>query len=255
MENNFGTATQRQRWALFCLTKKDYRKIDISKEEASELIAKYKEGKGGDLSPKISQNKADNPQKYKEVSAEDLRAEFTKIWGKDTRMVEWCIKNHSTNIRLSNGKIICFDKPTIQTAFWVGYGHGAGREYEDANKLQNNIYKNMEEYFINKNMTGFDSQIEQCQDSDYSIYIAQQYDSKEESNFVNFYLIKYEYGCDFERLQRFAKDFQKVTNEEDIALIKWAIQTDANKFKKRLNAYIKRFGTSKLKCQTYWADR
>lgn len=255
MENNFGTATHKQRWALFCLTKQDYREINISKKDASELIAKYKEGKGGDLSPKTNQNKAENTQKYIEVSTEDLRAEFTKIWGKDTRMVEWCIKNHSTNIRLSNGMIICFDKPTIQTDFWVGYGHDAGREYEEANKLQNNIYKNMEEYFINKNMTGFNSQLEQCQDSDYNIYIAKQYDSKEENNFVNFYLIKYECGYDFERLQRFAKDFQKVTNEEDIALIKWAIQEDANKFKKRLNAYIKRFGTSKLRCQTYWADR
>ena len=140
MENNFGTATYKQRWALFCLTKKDYRQVNISKEDASELIAKYKESKGGDLKPKTSQNKADNTQKYVEVSTEDLRAEFAKIWSKDTRMVEWCIKNHSTNIRLSNGKIICFDKPTIQTDFWVGYGHGACREYEEATKMQNNIY-------------------------------------------------------------------------------------------------------------------
>lgn len=252
---NFGTATNKQRWALFCLTKKDYRQVNISKEDASELIANYKEGKNGDSSPKTSQNKTYNPQKYIEVSNEDLRAEFAKIWGKDARMVEWCIKNHSTNIRLSSGKIICFDKPTIQTDFWVGYGHGAGREYEEADKLKNNIYRNMEEYFIDKNMTGFNSQLKQCEDSDYNIYIAKQYDSKEENNFVNFYLIKYECGFDFERLQKFAKDFQKVTNEDDIALIKWAIREDANKFKKRLITYLKRFGTSKLRCQTYWADR
>lgn len=35
---NYGTATYRQRWALFCATKKDYRKVNISKEEASKLI-------------------------------------------------------------------------------------------------------------------------------------------------------------------------------------------------------------------------
>ena len=32
------SATPRQRWALYCITKKDYRNIEISKEEAAKLI-------------------------------------------------------------------------------------------------------------------------------------------------------------------------------------------------------------------------
>lgn len=36
MENN--TATARQRWALYCITKKDYRNEILSKEEAARLI-------------------------------------------------------------------------------------------------------------------------------------------------------------------------------------------------------------------------
>lgn len=35
MENS---ATSRQRWALYCITKKDYRNVEISKEEAAKLI-------------------------------------------------------------------------------------------------------------------------------------------------------------------------------------------------------------------------
>lgn len=35
MEN---TATSRQRWALYCITKKDYRNVELSKEEAAKLI-------------------------------------------------------------------------------------------------------------------------------------------------------------------------------------------------------------------------
>ena len=31
-------ATSRQRWALYCITKKDYRNVEISKEEAAKLI-------------------------------------------------------------------------------------------------------------------------------------------------------------------------------------------------------------------------
>ena len=37
---NFGTATKRQRWALWILTKLDYREKELSKEEASAMIAK-----------------------------------------------------------------------------------------------------------------------------------------------------------------------------------------------------------------------
>lgn len=40
MENKYGTATARQRWALYCITKKDYRETMLSKEEAAELIKK-----------------------------------------------------------------------------------------------------------------------------------------------------------------------------------------------------------------------
>ena len=32
------TATARQRWALYCITKKDYRNVELSKEEAAKLI-------------------------------------------------------------------------------------------------------------------------------------------------------------------------------------------------------------------------
>lgn len=36
--NTENTATPRQRWALFCITKKDYRNEILSKEEAARLI-------------------------------------------------------------------------------------------------------------------------------------------------------------------------------------------------------------------------
>lgn len=37
MEQN-NTATPKQRWALYCITKKDYRNVVLSKEEAAKLI-------------------------------------------------------------------------------------------------------------------------------------------------------------------------------------------------------------------------
>ena len=253
---NFGTATKRQRWALFCLTKKDYREVCISKEEASEMISQYNKGEKRQESHEKSQNKEQKAHKYNEVSSEELREEFTKIWGNNTKMVEHCVKSHSTSIRLSNGKVICFDRPRIETDFWVGYSDcGQGITYEEANNKIDCIRTNIEEYFFKENMDKYTVLLKKCNDKNYRVYTAKQYDGEEESNFVCFYLLDTEYSGEFERLRRWSKDFQEVTDSEDINLIKWAIQEDANKFKKRLNAYIKRFGTSKLHCSRYWVDR
>lgn len=51
MEAN-NTATNRQRYALFYITKKDYRNVVISKEEASKLISEAQEKTGYAKKPK-----------------------------------------------------------------------------------------------------------------------------------------------------------------------------------------------------------
>ena len=51
MEAN-NTATNRQRYALFCITKKDYRNVVLSKEEASKLISEAQEQSGYQKKPK-----------------------------------------------------------------------------------------------------------------------------------------------------------------------------------------------------------
>jgi len=43
---NLEPATKRQRWALFCLTKEDWREKSITKQEAKELIDAYTKDKG-----------------------------------------------------------------------------------------------------------------------------------------------------------------------------------------------------------------
>lgn len=253
---DFGSATPRQRWALYCITKKDYREVCISKEEASEMIANYKSGKDTQNKGENKANKAQKVCKYRELSKEELREEFLRVWGKDVKMVEWSVKNHPTSIRLSSGKVIVFDKKYIETEFWIGYSDcGQGRTYDEANRQQEGICANMEKYFIAKNMQEVKSLLEKAKNPEYSIYICDQYDRKDGHNFVNFYLFDREWGDSFERTQRFSKNFHKVENSEDIALIRWAIEQDAQKFEKRLKTYLKRFGTKKLRCSTYWLDR
>ena len=42
----FGTATNRQRWALYLLTKKDYRKINVSRKKLHNLLVNLIRKKG-----------------------------------------------------------------------------------------------------------------------------------------------------------------------------------------------------------------
>ena len=78
---NFGTATKRQRWALFCLTKKDYREVCISKEEASTMISQYNKGGKRQESHEKCQNNEQKAHKYNEVSSEELRGGIYKDLG------------------------------------------------------------------------------------------------------------------------------------------------------------------------------
>ena len=257
MENmDFGSATPKQRWALFCLTKKDYRNVVISKEEASEIISNYKQGKNAKNKGENKANKQGKECKYKELSSEELRGEFAKVWGNDAKMVEHCVKHYTTNVRLSNGAIIGFDKKRIETEFWVGYSDcGQGLSYDEANRRIEDIRSNILQHFMQNNMDYHKRLLKKCEDNRNSIWICDRYDAKTGHNFVNFYFFESEFGWEFERMKHFAKNFYKLENSDDIALIKWAIQKDAQKFEKRLNAYIKRFGTSKLRCSSYWIDR
>lgn len=58
VDNPDEPATSRQLWALFCITKKDWRKEGLTKGEASAMIQKYnEEGKGGrDVTPAKGQS-------------------------------------------------------------------------------------------------------------------------------------------------------------------------------------------------------
>ena len=82
MENPNAPATSRQRWALYLITKKDYRDVELTKQEAADLIKElgdpnYKKGK--DLNCK-----KDKPARTSSTLASKLEEymvdHFEEIW-------------------------------------------------------------------------------------------------------------------------------------------------------------------------------
>lgn len=82
MENPNAPATSRQRWALYLITKKDYRDVELTKQEAADLIKElgdpnYKKGKDSNC-------KKDKPARTSSTLASKLEEymvdHFEEIW-------------------------------------------------------------------------------------------------------------------------------------------------------------------------------
>lgn len=248
METNFGTATPRQRYALFCITKKDYRKVELSKEEASKMIA--------DLQTEQKEKGSEKARKQTVKTAEifmdkdQMREEFLPIWGKDSKMVEWSVKNHS-GFKLSDGKAIMLDKPHIETNFCFGYSTcGQGPEMSECFKTHDNFKKNKESWFILENIQRFEREF-RYPEPDYLLVLSKYYDR---GNIWGYNWVSEGRLEEFIDRVAFGREYVVCRNENDIDLIKRAITAHKQTFVKRLERYVKRYGTSKLKSWTYWID-
>ena len=90
MENPNAPATSRQRWALYLITKKDYRNVELTKQEAADLIKElgdpnYKKGKDSNCNKSKDPNyKKDKPARTSSTLASKLEEymveHFEEIW-------------------------------------------------------------------------------------------------------------------------------------------------------------------------------
>lgn len=82
MENPNAPATSRQRWALYLITKKDYRDVELTKQEAADLIKEL--GDPNYKKSKDSNCKKDKPARTSSTLASKLEEymvdHFEEIW-------------------------------------------------------------------------------------------------------------------------------------------------------------------------------
>ena len=180
----------------------------------------------------------------KKNEKEALRPAYEKVWGRDVKMVEYCLGKADEFAEINNGYFVVLDKPSIETSFCFGYSLSRydSEDYDNANDMARHASES-EEYFLRKNL-------EQLED----------YDENER------YVAVTTYGDDSEIVSLFRKeDYERspwITNgkflfelsPEDVKKVVEASKRRLENFKKRLNTYLKRFGTSKLRTWTYWRD-
>lgn len=211
----------------------------FGEEEFNDVMAAIKAEEAEEKKP--SDDKALLPE---------FRQEMAKAWS--GHMLDYNCKQFSYAVRLSNGGILSFEKQSIENRFcWADEGPSL-----DAYNRVTSSEERLKQYFLRENLAEFDKDIEKLQSLSHdgkTLYLQRKIYSGETSP-MNLWLWNFWAEWDVqENPWRYPGDHVKMT-ETDRKVILAGVKHEREKFEKRLHAYLKRYGTSKIKTWTYWAD-
>ena len=214
-----------------------------------------------------SNKEAPKPAK---VDRDMLRAEYAKAW-KDPRMVDYCTNKVATVAVLpTTGEIITFDKMSIETRFCFGE---SGYDAEDARNMAAHARTSCD-YFKDENMRAFKQWLDNLEDARtlggrYALTICgPAYTGQTEDCKLRYIRL--------ERISKVIDDFggsafladlpgqtvtengsgrkYRIATAEELEAITNACKQAAAAHEKKVDAYLKRYGTSKVHAWTYWRD-
>lgn len=200
------------------------------------------------------------------MTQKELKAAYTeelkKAWD-DDKMVKYCSKSTAFVIE-HNGALYGIEKPKIETSFCFGYGINgiADTEQERTAEAMAETARKSKEYFINQNLENLNRWIKSLQKilddmgknwakgshPRYMIETGEHYGGQKEDCRLRYYSI-------VDTFNTFDGTMGKICN--DTELIKKLIagyEEVKTEFIKRLNAYLKRYGMSKVKTWSYLSD-
>lgn len=197
----------------------------MSAEQIDEILTWWKnEGSKPAKAPKVDKALLD-----------EYRAELEKA-GLDA---DYHCKNVSALVKLSDGRLLAFDKPNIQTRFCFGYSDfGQGPTDEEARKAASNA--RTKEYFMQENLEQIERDVKRLDDKDYDLCIQKCY-------------YKSDRICSIMWSRKWDSEGERAKDEDKVAIKDAMIQQKAA-FEKRLEAWWKRYGADKLTIWTYWMD-
>ena len=178
------------------------------------------------------------------VMSEELKNEICKEWD-NQHMRDYCIKEVSNELKLTsmNGFIV-FIKQRINTSFCFGYYDYDASTVEPTVNAAKEMSSNVEE-FIRKNLAKFDDELKLYTSNEKLYLCPRRYDCCS-----NIYNITTDDECYLNN------QYEKLVeiNKEDRQNLIEKTKEEKAKFVKRLNAYLKRFGLSKVHSWTYIID-
>lgn len=206
-------------------------------------------------------------KKFQQELKERYAVAMKAVWGNSQNMIDYCVKQASVFIPVANNGIAVIDKPRIETDFYFGYSDcGQGLSYEENNERVNHVSDHLAEYFVSYNLRDINEKIKlieeildsENKDGEYIIINSGHYSSDILGNARSLQIVKpYNFYTGYTTLEEIQRHDASavVASIEDVKRYLEAYKFIKETFTKRLNTYLKRFGTSKLSVGTYWVDR
>ena len=167
-----------------------------------------------------------------------------EVW-KDQKMVDYCVKKTARIVELSDGALICIEKPTIKTRFCFGY-HANGyctEEISTADAAAAHAEKS-QEYFKTENLKTVDAMLKALENSEAGI--RPQYTGSPEGTKICELVFPEPWGP-------LPPGYRRLLSE-DREKLREAYRTERGVFAARLDAYLRRYGLSKVETWTYWLE-
>lgn len=175
---------------------------------------------------------------------EKLTAAERSEW-KDEGMVKYCV-NKAMLVYELRGKLVPIDKTTIVTRFCFGYSDYIEGDFESANHMAAYASSN-EKYFIRENHKGavYARTIEMLNDKRFVAYAMPSYGN-----------VNAPYGIRFERKWELEKlpENAFILTDEEVQAYKRKLVEACKLHHKKIMAYLKRYGLSKVETWSYWRD-
>lgn len=174
------------------------------------------------------------------------------VWGKDTKMIDFCLKKADLLFKTSDGFILEIEKPSIKKHFCFGYRLGDdGTEYREANSAARQAEKDID-FFMAENLQELKRIIENLSKKENDYYFQNHY-WRQTNNVMKNVVSFYYWNIPADIAKKEYKEYTPVS-EKDKSLILAAYKEELKRFTKRLETYLKKYGLSCVHTWSYWVD-
>lgn len=155
-------------------------------------------------------------------------------------------------VELEDGNLYIIEKPSIQTDFYFGEH---GYDYDEASKAAETAARS-EKYFISVNMKDLENEIKQVKkwpETNYD-YTKKMYLIPHNEEYEGRRTMYTRILTDYEGVKDKDTALGRPVSKKDRYAIVGGYQEVQKRFLTRLRTYLKKYGMSKVRAWTYWAD-
>lgn len=184
---------------------------------------------------------------------EIVSTEYAKVYAAGSDMHKYCVNKASDAVVLESGMIFIFEKPSIEKDFCFGYRLSSvdTQEYDEANEMAYSVQNDGGAYFKAYNLRSFErfedelNEVAECPEN-YFVQASYSGEVKVCSHFQDACRYRYDFGK--------LPENTALLTAADVENLKKVNASEKAKFEKRLNTYLKKYGTSKLRSWSYWSE-